>query len=102
MLLCELYAPKQVLQFICPIAISLATDRVADVRTIAFKLVSIPAVESNIGHNFINELCQLHVCKVVITGLPYGNSVRTRVKFSRFLFVLLIFVLGKSFLSLPC
>ena len=41
MLLCELYAPKQVLQFICPIAISLATDRVADVRTIAFKLVSI-------------------------------------------------------------
>lgn len=41
MLLCELYAPKQVLQFICPIAISLATDRVADVRTIAFKLIGV-------------------------------------------------------------
>jgi len=41
MLLSELYTPKQVLQYICPIAISLATDRVADVRTIAFKLVSI-------------------------------------------------------------
>ncbi|XP_015774824.1 PREDICTED: serine/threonine-protein phosphatase 4 regulatory subunit 1-like isoform X2 [Acropora digitifera] len=40
-LLCELYAPKQVLQFICPIAISLATDRVADVRTIAFKLIGV-------------------------------------------------------------
>ena len=35
MSLCEIYEPKQVLQYICPIAISLATDRVADVRTIA-------------------------------------------------------------------
>lgn len=41
MSLCEIYEPKQVLQYICPIAISLATDRVADVRTIAFKLVSV-------------------------------------------------------------
>ncbi|KAL9974172.1 hypothetical protein ACROYT_G011183 [Oculina patagonica] len=41
MLLCELYEPKQVLQYICPIAISLATDRVADVRTIAFKLIGV-------------------------------------------------------------
>ena len=40
MLLSELYTPKQVLHYICPIAISLATDRVADVRIIAFKLVS--------------------------------------------------------------
>lgn len=39
MLLSELYTPKQVLHYICPIAISLATDRVADVRIIAFKLV---------------------------------------------------------------
>ena len=45
MALCELYEPKQVLQYICPIAISLATDRVADVRTIAFKLVSTVAVD---------------------------------------------------------
>ena len=44
MALCEIYEPKQVLQYICPIAISLATDRVADVRTIAFKLVSIACI----------------------------------------------------------
>jgi len=48
MALCELYEPKQVLLFICPIAISLATDRVADVRTIAFKLVSIVANKTSV------------------------------------------------------
>jgi hypothetical protein len=35
----EFYNASCIQQFICPIAITLATDRVADVRTIAFKLV---------------------------------------------------------------
>ena len=40
MLLSELHSPIQVLQHLCPIATTLATDRVADVRTVTFKLVS--------------------------------------------------------------
>ena len=40
MILSDVYSPLEVLQYVCPIAITLATDRVADVRTIAFKLVS--------------------------------------------------------------
>ena len=40
MMLSELYSPLEVLHYVCPIAITLATDRVADVRTISFKLVS--------------------------------------------------------------
>ncbi|XP_031552606.1 serine/threonine-protein phosphatase 4 regulatory subunit 1-like isoform X2 [Actinia tenebrosa] len=35
------YNASCIQQFICPIAITLATDRVADVRTIAFKLIGI-------------------------------------------------------------
>lgn len=55
MLLSELYTPKQVLHYICPIALSLATDRVADVRIIAFKLVS-----TN-NHSFIRATILLTV-----------------------------------------
>ncbi|XP_032233174.2 serine/threonine-protein phosphatase 4 regulatory subunit 1 [Nematostella vectensis] len=41
MYLSDLYTPAAVQQFICPIAITLATDRVADVRTIAFRLIGV-------------------------------------------------------------
>ncbi|XP_027046333.1 serine/threonine-protein phosphatase 4 regulatory subunit 1-like [Pocillopora damicornis] len=62
MSLCEIYEPKQVLQYICPIAISLATDRVADVRTIAFKLIGIllqrlhSCTEDGPAHKFVCDI----------------------------------------------
>ena len=76
MLLSELYTPKQVLHYICPIALSLATDRVADVRIVAFKLVS-----TN-NHSFIratiNSRSSGNVCNtrtIVVTLLISSGSI---------------------------
>lgn len=81
MLLSELYTPKQVLHYICPIALSLATDRVADVRIIAFKLVSMN------NHSFIratiNSRSSGNVCNtrtVVVTLLISSGSIAQRGK----------------------
>lgn len=84
MLLSELYTPKQVLHYICPIAISLATDRVADVRIIAFKLVSknnhsfIRATinSRSLGNDCaIENLCISNTRMIVITSLLSSGSI---------------------------
>ena len=95
MLLSELYTPKQVLHYICPIAISLATDRVADVRIIAFKLVS-----TN-NHSFIratiNSRSSGNVCNtrtVVVTLLISSGSIAQRGK-KYYVYIFLLFFEGK-------
>ena len=42
MLLCDLFDPSDVCEHLFPIALTLAGDRVADVRFTAYKLVSDP------------------------------------------------------------
>lgn len=79
MLLCELYDPKQVLLYICPIAISLATDRVADVRTIAFKLVSM------LGYCVyftLFKMCKIHsgIRFLQSVALIFTIKISTRIK----------------------
>ena len=95
MLLSELYTPKQVLHYICPIALSLATDRVADVRIIAFKLVS-----TN-NHSFIratiNNRSSGNVCNtrtVVVTLLISSGSIAQRGK-KYYVYIFLLFFEGK-------
>ena len=95
MLLSELYTPKQVLHYICPIALSLATDRVADVRIIAFKLVS-----TN-NHSFIratiNSRSSGNVCNtrtVVVTSLISSGSIAQRGK-KYYVYIFLLFFEGK-------
>ena len=95
MLLSELYTPKQVLHYICPIALSLATDRVADVRIIAFKLVS-----TN-NHSFIratiNSRSSGNVCNtrtIVVTLLISSGSIAQRGKKYR-VYIFLLFFEGK-------
>lgn len=95
MLLSELYTPKQVLHYICPIALSLATDRVADVRIIAFKLVS-----TN-NHSFIratiNSRSSGNVCNtrtVVVTLLISSGSIAQRGK-KYYVYIFLLFFEGK-------
>lgn len=43
--MCELYDSPDVVEYIVPLATSLLTDRVADVRTAALPLVGIPRTE---------------------------------------------------------
>ena len=95
MLLSELYTPKQVLHYICPIALSLATDRVADVRIIAFKLVS-----TN-NHSFIratiNSRSSGNVCNtrtIVVTLLISSGSIAQRGK-KYYVYTFLLFFEGK-------
>ena len=95
MLLSELYTPKQVLHYICPIAISLATDRVADVRIIAFKLVS-----TN-NHSFIratiNSRSSGNVCNtraIVVTLLMSSGSIAQLGK-KYYVYIFLLFFEGK-------
>lgn len=95
MLLSELYTPKQVLHYICPIALSLATDRVADVRIIAFKLVS-----TN-NHSFIratiNSRSSGNVCNtrtIVVTLLISSGSIAQRGK-KYYVYIFLLFFEGK-------
>lgn len=95
MLLSELYTPKQVLHYICPIALSLATDRVADVRIIAFKLVS-----TN-NHSFIratiNSRSSGSVCNtrtIVVTLLISSGSIAQRGK-KYYVYIFLLFFEGK-------
>ena len=95
MLLSELYTPKQVLHYICPIALSLATDRVADVRIIAFKLVS-----TN-NHSFIratiNSRSSGNVCNtrtIVVTLLISSGSTAQRGK-KYYVYIFLLFFEGK-------
>ena len=95
MLLSELYTPKQVLHYICPIALSLATDRVADVRIIAFKLVS-----TN-NHSFIratiNSQSSGNVCNtwtIVVTLLISSGSIAQRGK-KYYVYIFLLFFEGK-------
>lgn len=95
MLLSELYTPKQVLHYICPIALSLATDRVADVRIIAFKLVS-----TN-NHSFIratiNSRLSGNVCNtrtIVVTLLISSGSIAQRGK-KYYVYIFLLFFEGK-------
>ena len=95
MLLSELYTPKQVLHYICPIALSLATDRVADVRIIAFKLVS-----TN-NHSFIratiNSRSSGNVCNtrtIVVTLLISSGSIAQRGK-KYYVYIFLFFFEGK-------
>ena len=95
MLLSELYTPKQVLHYICPIALSLATDRVADVRIIAFKLVS-----TN-NHSFIratiNSRSSGNVCNtrtIVVTLLISSGSITKRGK-KYYVYIFLLFFEGK-------
>ena len=95
MLLSELYTPKQVLHYICPIALSLATDRVADVRIIAFKLVS-----TN-NHSFIrvtiNSRSSGNMCNtrtIVVTLLISSGSIAQRGK-KYYVYIFLLFFEGK-------
>lgn len=95
MLLSELYTPKQVLHYICPIALSLATDRVADVRIVAFKLVS-----TN-NHSFIratiNSRSSGNVCNtrtIVVTLLISSGSIAQRGK-KYYVYIFLLFFEGK-------
>ena len=95
MLLSELYTPKQVLHYICPIALSLATDRVADVRIIAFKLVS------RNNHSFIratiNSRSSGNVCNtrtIVVTLLISSGSIAQRGK-KYYVYIFLLFFEGK-------
>ena len=95
MLLSELYTPKQVLHYICPIALSLATDRVADVRIIAFKLVS-----TN-NHSFIratiNSRSSGNVCNtrtIVVTLLMSSGSIAQLGK-KYYVYIFLLFFEGK-------
>lgn len=95
MLLSELYTPKQVLHYICPIALSLATDRVADVRIIAFKLVS-----TN-NHSFIratiNSRSSGNVCNtrtIVVTLLISSGSIAQPGK-KYYVYIFLLFFEGK-------
>lgn len=95
MLLSELYTPKQVLHYICPIALSLATDRVADVRIIAFKLVS-----TN-NHSFIratiNSQSSGNVCNtrtIFVTLLISSGSIAQRGK-KYYVYIFLLFFEGK-------
>ena len=94
MLLSELYTPKQVLHYICPIALSLATDRVADVRIIAFKLVS-----TN-NHSFIratiNSRSSGNVCNtrtIVVTLISSGSIAQRGKKY--YVYIFLLFFEGK-------
>ena len=94
MLLSELYTPKQVLHYICPIALSLATDRVADVRIIAFKLVS-----TN-NHSFIRATINSRLAGntrtiiIVVTLLISSGSIAQRGK-KYYVYIFLLFFEGK-------
>lgn len=74
MLLSELYTPKQVLHYICPIALSLATDRVADVRIIAFKLVSTnnhSFIRATINSRSSGNVCNTRTIVVTLPGINF-------------------------------
>ena len=87
MLLSELYTPKQVLHYICPIAISLATDRVADVRIIAFKLVSTnnhSFIRARVGHRAMCDRKFIYVqhqddCYYIITVFRFNCTTREKI-----------------------
>ena len=95
MLLSELYTPKQVLHYICPIALSLATDRVADVRIIAFKLVSTnnrSFIRATINSRSSGNVCNTRT--VVVTLLISSGSIAQRGK-KYYVYIFLLFFEGK-------
>lgn len=95
MLLSELYTPKQVLHYICPIALSLATDRVADVRIIAFKLVSTnnhSFIRATINSRSSGNMCNTRT--IVVTLLISSGSIAQRGK-KYYVYIFLLFFEGK-------
>lgn len=95
MLLSELYTPKQVLHYICPIALSLATDRVADVRIIAFKLVSTnnhSSIRATINSRSSGNVCNTRT--IVVTLLISSGSIAQRGK-KYYVYIFLLFFEGK-------
>lgn len=95
MLLSELYTPKQVLHYICPIALSLATDRVADVRIIAFKLVSTnnhSFIRATISSRSSGNVCNTRT--IVVTLLISSGSIAQRGK-KYYVYIFLLFFEGK-------
>ena len=95
MLLSELYTPKQVLHYICPIALSLATDRVADVRIIAFKLVSTnnhSFIRATINSRSLGNVCNTRT--IVVTLLISSGSIAQRGK-KYYVYIFLLFFEGK-------
>ena len=95
MLLSELYTPKQVLHYICPIALSLATDRVADVRIIAFKLVSTnnhSLIRATINSRSSGNVCNTRT--IVVTLLISSGSIAQRGK-KYYVYIFLLFFEGK-------
>ena len=95
MLLSELYTPKQVLHYICPIALSLATDRVADVRIIAFKLVSTnnhSFIRATINSRSSGKVCNTRT--IVVTLLISSGSIAQRGK-KYYVYIFLLFFEGK-------
>lgn len=97
MLLSELYTPKQVLHYICPIALSLATDRVADVRIIAFKLVSTnnhSFIRATINSRLSGNVCNTRTIIIVVTLLISSGSIAQRGK-KYYVYIFLLFFEGK-------
>ena len=97
MLLSELYTPKQVLHYICPIALSLATDRVADVRIIAFKLVSTnnhSFIRATINSRSSGNVCNTRTIIIVVTLLISSGSIAQRGK-KYYVYIFLLFFEGK-------
>ena len=97
MLLSELYTPKQVLHYICPIALSLATDRVADVRIIAFKLVSTnnhSFIRATINSRSSGNVCNTRTIIIVVTLLISSGSIAQRGK-KYYVYIFLLFIEGK-------
>ena len=97
MLLSELYTPKQVLHYICPIALSLATDRVADVRIIAFKLVSTnnhSFIRATINSRLAGNVCNTRTIIIVVTLLISSGSIAQRGK-KYYVYIFLLFFEGK-------
>ena len=97
MLLSELYTPKQVLHYICPIALSLATDRVADVRIIAFKLVSTnnhSFIRATINSRLSDNVCNTRTIIIVVTLLISSGSIAQRGK-KYYVYIFLLFFEGK-------